>query len=150
MRHLDAADLEIVESVTPPGPGFRNITVTDAAIWWPVSARRGIRGRPDRHPSPGNRFRDVGRQFFRARIGVFGGNSSPHRVVVQVHRFGGRWQRVDRPGYYMCVPVRLAKASRPGSVAACGCCSRSAVIFWMGLRYRTSSGAACSAARSAR
>ncbi|WP_327150157.1 hypothetical protein [Nocardia sp. NBC_01329] len=36
MRHLDAAH---VESVTPSGPGFLNVTVTDAAIWSHISAR---------------------------------------------------------------------------------------------------------------
>ena len=39
VRNLDAADLEVIESVTPSGPGFLNITVTDAAIWSQVSAR---------------------------------------------------------------------------------------------------------------
>ncbi|BDU07950.1 arginine--tRNA ligase [Nocardia cyriacigeorgica] len=39
MRYLDAEDLEVVDSVTPSGPGFLNITVTDAAIWSQISAR---------------------------------------------------------------------------------------------------------------
>ncbi|WP_280194874.1 arginine--tRNA ligase [Nocardia farcinica] len=39
VRQLDADGFEVIESVTVSGPGFLNITVSDAAIWSQVATR---------------------------------------------------------------------------------------------------------------